>query len=267
MRRLMAAFLLLGTALLAAPHGNAATPAPLRFAIEPDYPPMEFRDPATNALTGFDVDLGTAIAAHLHRPVSWQETSFPQMLPSLDSGRVDAILSGMSDLATRHQAARFIDYLRSGPQFFILATHASQYPNETALCGRRVGASRRTSFPKEIAAWSATHCGNTPITVVGTDGSPDARLQLSQGRIDAAVQGGETLPYIMQQSPGTFALVGTPLAYQYTGLGVATGDTSLLTAVASALSAMLADGSYGRIAQKWHLTPYAIHKVTINAGQ
>ena len=37
----------------------------LRVAIIPNYPPMEFRDPATSELTGFDVDLGKAIAAKL----------------------------------------------------------------------------------------------------------------------------------------------------------------------------------------------------------
>ncbi|MFB9968907.1 transporter substrate-binding domain-containing protein [Pseudoroseomonas cervicalis] len=31
-------------------------------AIVPNYPPLEMRDPQTNQLTGFDVELGNAIA-------------------------------------------------------------------------------------------------------------------------------------------------------------------------------------------------------------
>ena len=33
----------------------------IKVAIVPNYPPMEFRDPATNTLTGFDVELGEAL--------------------------------------------------------------------------------------------------------------------------------------------------------------------------------------------------------------
>ncbi len=77
-----------------------------------------------------------------------------------------------------------------------------------ALCGKNVGASRRTSFPKKIAAWSEKNCGGNPIKFVGTEGSADARTQLRQGRLDAAVQGGETLPYIMDLEPNTYVPVG-----------------------------------------------------------
>ena len=78
----------------------------------------------------------------------------------------------------------------------------------TAVCGKRVGASRRTSFPKHIAAWSDAHCGGDAIQFVGTEGSADARTQLKQGRLDAAVQGGETLPYMMELEPGAYVPIG-----------------------------------------------------------
>ena len=141
------------------------------------------------------------IAHKLGIKIEWQETSFDQMMPAIATGRVDAIISGMSDLATRHDAASFIDYLHTGPQFFIQQSRAGEFKDMAALCGKNVGASRRTSFPKEIAAWSDAHCAGRPINVVGTEGSADARTQLRQGRIDAAVQGSETLGYIMEQEP------------------------------------------------------------------
>ncbi len=70
------------------------------------------------------------------------------------------------------------------------------------------GASRRTSFPREIAAWSEQNCKDNPVVFVGTEGSADARTQLKQGRIDAAVQGNETLPYVMGLEPNTYMALG-----------------------------------------------------------
>jgi len=245
-----------------------AQTATLTFANVPNYPPLEFRDPATGVLTGFDVELGNAIAAEVGRRAVWQETSFDQMLAALQTGRVDAILSGMSDVATRHDAASFVDYLRTAPQFLIQQARAGEFTEAAALCGRKVGASRRTLFPKNIAAWSEANCpADRQIVFVGTDGSADARSQLKQGRIDAAVQGNETLPYVMDQEPGAFQTLGAPFGGSLNGIALAVKDTALQQAVAAALDAMIADGSYAKLLAKWKLTPNALEKATINAGQ
>ena len=50
---------------------------------------------------------------------------------------------------------------------------AGELKEAAALCGRKVGASRRRLFPKYIAAWSDANSGATPIVFVGTDGSAD----------------------------------------------------------------------------------------------
>ena len=264
MRNLVAAALLwLPTAVAAA----ADLPAAITVAVVPNYPPLEFRDPATGALTGFDVELGEAIGQKLGVKWTWQETSFDQMLPALTTGRVGAIMSGMTDYASRHEASTFADYLRSGPAFFVQQSRAADFKDMAALCGKNVGASRRTSFPNEIAAWSDAHCPGNPIKVVGTEGSADARTQLKQGRIDAAVQGNETLPYVMEQESKAYMALGGPIATQLTGIALPVHDAALQQAVAGALDALIADGTYHALLAKWHLTDNGIEKATINAGQ
>ena len=239
----------------------------IRVAIVPNYPPMEFRDPATNTLTGFDVELGEALARKLGVKIIWQETSFDQMMPAIATGRVDAILSGMTDLASRQDTATFVDYLRNGPRFFTRQSRAAEFKDMTAVCGKRVGASRRTSFPKHIAAWSDAHCGGDAIQFVGTEGSADARTQLKQGRLDAAVQGGETLPYMMELEPGAYIPIGDVFDVQFTGLALSVKEKALQQAVVEALDALIADGSYRALLAKWKLTDYGVEKATINAGQ
>ncbi len=266
----------IATALLCLPLAQAqaadlpsaiAAAGAIKVAIVPNYPPLEYRDPATNTLAGFDVELGEAIARKLGLRLVWQETSFDQMMPAITTGRVDAIMSGMTDLATRHGAASFVDYLRSGPQFFIQQSRAAEFADLAALCGRNVGTSRRTSFPKEIASWSDAHCPGKSIVVVGTEGSADARTQLKQGRIDAAVQGNETLPYIMEQEPKAYATLGGPIAFQFTGIALPVQETGLQQAVATALDGLIADGTYKAMLAKWHLSDNGIEKAAINAGQ
>ncbi|MCW5255871.1 ABC transporter substrate-binding protein [Verminephrobacter aporrectodeae subsp. tuberculatae] len=243
--------------------------APIRAAVVSNYPPLEYKDPASGKLVGFDIDLGEALAARLGTTIRWEETSFDQMTSSLATGRVDIILSGMTDLATRREVLRFIDYLKSGPQFYVLSSRAAEFASPQALCGRKIGTSRRTSFPAEVAAWSAEHCekaGKSAITVIGTDGSADARAQLRQGRIDAAVQGGETLHYIFGLEPNTYTLVGKPFATQYVGLATGRKDEAFSSELAAAMRQLIADGSYAKIAAKWGLTDYAVTKLIIDSA-
>lgn len=271
MKRLLVAAAFLGamhaSGLAAELPAEIAKRGSLKVAVVPNYPPMEFRDPATNALSGFDVELGEAIGRKLGVKIEWTETSFAEFMPSISTGRVDAILSGFTDYASRHEVATFVDYLRSGPQFFVQASRKAEFKDTTSLCGKKVGSSRRTMFPAQIAAWSENNCGGNPIQVVGTDGSADARTQLRQGRIDAAAQGNETLPYIMDLEPNTYATVGEPIAQQFTGIALPVKEKALQQAMLEAVDALIADGTYKTLLAKWKLSDNAIEKATINAGQ
>ncbi len=243
--------------------------APITAAVVANYPPMEFKDPATGKLTGFDIDLGEALAAKAGTTIKWEETSFDQMMSSLATGRVDIILSGMTDLPARREAVRFIDYLKTGPQFYVMKDRAAEFASMAALCGKKVGASRRTSFPVEIGKWSDEQCvktGKPAIAVIGTDGSADARTQLRQGRLDAAVQGGETMPYIMGQEPNAYMTVGKTFAFQYVGLATNRKDDALGAELAGAMTKLIADGTYAKIAAKWGLSDYAVPKLILDSA-
>lgn len=233
----------------------------------PNYPPLEFKDPKTGTLTGLDIDLGNALAKKLGIEIKWEEISFEQMVSALTTGRADMILSGMSDLPTRRDTLDFVDYLESGAQFYTTADRKDEYKTLTDLCGKTVGASRRTSFPKEMENWSKTACegaGKPALKIVGTEGSADARTQLRQKRLDAAVQGSETLPYLLNLEPNTYAIVGEPFTSVYQGMGFAKKDTQLRDAVAKAFSEMLKDGTYAEVLKKWELSAAKVDKLMIN---
>lgn len=103
--------------------------------------------------------------------------------------------------------------------------------------------------------------------MIGTEGSADARAQLQQNRLDAAMQGSETIPYLMALDKGKYKPVGLAISKQFTGLGIEKSNTELVTAISEALQGMIEDGTYGKILKKWDLEQGAVEKITINAGQ
>src|SRR3546814_1362435 len=80
--------------------------------------------------------------------VEWQEIAFAQMLPSLQTGRVDLVMAGMSDLPTRRELQDFVDYLKTGAQFYTTVANAKEIKSTADLCGKKVGASRSTKDRK-----------------------------------------------------------------------------------------------------------------------
>jgi polar amino acid transport system substrate-binding protein len=271
--------LLAAAAVLAAASAAQAQAAPDRvkaagklvIATQPNYAPITFKDPATNRLTGFDIELGEAIAAELGLKAEWQETAFAQMLPSLQTGRVDMVMAFMSDTPQRRDTADFVNYIRSGAQYYTQAsrTDIKAWPD---LCGKKIGASRSTTSPADIAAWSKENCeakGLKAVEVIGTEGSVDARAQLKTGRLDAGVQGNETLPYFQNLEPNTYAIVGAPFTDKLVGIPfVKTAEgQQLRDAVKGAIERLQAKGAYARLAAKYGLQGNALSPISINQGK
>jgi polar amino acid transport system substrate-binding protein len=270
--------LLLSAALLATASTANAQAVPDRvkaagklvIATQPNYAPITYKDPATNKLTGFDIELGEAIAAELGLKAEWQETAFAQMLPSLQTGRVDMVMAFMSDTPARRETADFVNYVRSGAQYYTQAsrTDIKAWPD---LCGKKIGASRATTWPADIAAWSKENCeskGLKPVEVIGTEGSVDARAQLKTGRLDAGVQGNETLPYFQNLEPNTYAIVGAPFTDKLVGIPfVKTPEgQQLRDAVKGAIERLQAKGTYAQLVEKYGMRNNTLFPITINQG-
>jgi polar amino acid transport system substrate-binding protein len=268
--------IVLGVAALAASAFAQAAELPgeikqagsLRLTVNSTYAPMEYRDPATNELVGLDIDLANELAKRLGGlKIVWSETPFAELIPSLQTRRADFIISGIQDRSSRRETADFVDYLTTGPQFFVLTE--SEVKSATDICGKKVGTTRSTAFPIEIEKWSKQNCeaaGKPAIQYVPGENSIDVRNQLKQGRIDAAVQGSETLPYAQQQEAGKYRVVGEQLSIGYQGIMFRKDDAALREVVTEKLAAMIADGTYKAILDKYGLGANAVAKPLMNAA-
>ena len=191
-----------GTPAQAAPLSGAVGQVPpdiraagvLRLGTSPTYAPLEYKDPATNALIGLDIDLGNALAARLDLKPEWIEQGFEQLIVSLDTGRIDVGASGMTDIPERREKTDFVDYFATGVQLFTQAPAPAGLATAVDLCGKRVAVNRNGIFLIRTREFSETHCvaaGRPPMHLSLTDRTVDSRLQLIQGRVDAAAQGVE----------------------------------------------------------------------------
>ncbi|GLK83162.1 ABC transporter substrate-binding protein [Ancylobacter defluvii] len=239
----------------------------VRVALEAAYPPLEVRNTA-GEFEGFDIDLAAAMAKVLGVKIEYQDGAFEQMTPSLQSGRVDMIMSGFYDTPKRRAMFDFIDYLKAGAQFYSLAENKEVQKLED-LCGKTVSSVRGTSYPDTIKAFSDKICaGKEPITVILDTNLGQQITNLKTGRIVAGVQGLEAVPTIVQTEPGTFMVLGEPISLALMGMAFNKGenDVVLRDAFVYALKQVIADGTYDQLIKKWKLDISTYKDVTVNAG-
>jgi len=86
----------------------------LRVGMELAYPPFEMQDPQGNP-AGVSVDLARALGAYLHEPVTIEAIPFSGLIPALKTGKIDAVISSMTETPERAQSIDFSDpYLSTG---------------------------------------------------------------------------------------------------------------------------------------------------------
>src|SRR2546422_5268527 len=85
----------------------------IKVASDIPYPPMEMFD-ENQKLTGLDYDLAQALGAKLGVRLELQTQAFESIIPSLQSGKNDIIMSGMNDTAERQETLDFVDYFHAG---------------------------------------------------------------------------------------------------------------------------------------------------------
>jgi len=259
---------LVATSAFADSNLNLLKDGELRILSNPIYPPMEYVNPESGTIDGFDIDLANAIAKKLNLTTVFVPAAFQQLQSGLQTGRADMIISGMSDNTKRQASMDFVDYLTSGPILFTINASAGKFKQTSDLCGKKIAGSRSTSFGENVKDWSAANCeakGKPAMSFDGTEDSNAARLGMKQGRYDAVVQGIETIAYQMKVEPDTYTMIGDPLlSNDVFGMGFKKDNTALRDAVAGAFDDVIKDGTYAELLKKWGLVHNAVPKAVVN---
>jgi polar amino acid transport system substrate-binding protein len=94
--------------------GAGAPHRVLKIGMELAYPPFEMEDPNGNP-TGVSPDLARALAEYLHEPLAIENIPFSGLIPALKTGKIDAVISSMTETPERAQSIDFSDpYLTTG---------------------------------------------------------------------------------------------------------------------------------------------------------
>lgn len=236
----------------ALPAGALAQPGTIRFCSDISSPPLEFYANGQQP-TGSDIDLGNAIAAKLGVKAQWVNTAFAGIIPALQAGHCDAILSQLFDKPARRAVVNFVDYMNSSEAIMVRKGNPDHVTGLSGLCGLSVAAETGTTVADSLTAQSksCTSGGKKPIAVQTFLRDSDALSQLGLGHVAAYGTTVESGGYAITKNSGLYELAGPPFGQIATGIATAKKNTALHGAIAAAFAALRADGTYQQIMTKW----------------
>ncbi|MCX5816711.1 MAG: transporter substrate-binding domain-containing protein [Proteobacteria bacterium] len=212
-----------------------------------DYPPFTVKT-KDGKLMGLDIDLGMLIADVMEVKAKTVQMPFAELLPALQSGKIDMIISAMTIVPKRNLKVAFIGpYFVSGQS--IMATKM------TAMSVENLNDMNKPDFTLAVP-------GGTTSEMIAKKNVPKAQIKVAKdmneavkmlldGKVkavmsDTATCAVETVRYKEKNIVST-----PPLTFEPIGIAIAENDPLFFNFLSNFLSGMRGSGDLEMITNKW----------------
>jgi polar amino acid transport system substrate-binding protein len=236
----------------------------LTVGTDTTYAPNEYLD-ANGKAIGWEIDLFNAVAADLGVKANFVSANFDTIIPAVKGGKYDVGLSSFTDTKVREAQVDFANYYVAGTQWASLAGKKAVDPNNA--CGLTVSAQTGSTEVDDLTAKSAAcvKAGKKPITTLSFDDQNQATNAVQLRRAQALSADSPVTEDAVHRSAGKLQLDGAIYGSAPYGLATAKGST-LVKAIAAALTDLYKNGTYGKILAKWGVTPGAVKSFTVDGA-
>lgn len=244
------------------------------------YPPVEYMQ--GGKAVGIDPDIADALGKQLGVKLQFENGKFDSLIVGLQANRYNVIMSAMNDTKDRQNGVNsatgkkagtgvdFVDYFTAGTSILVQKGNPKGIKSLDDLCGKVVALQRGTTS-EGIAKAQNTKCtkdGKKAITLQTFDTDPEALLRLKQGASVADLNDFPVAAYNAKTSGGgkDFEVIGDQIEAGPYGIAVSKQNTQLRDALQAAVDAIIKNGEYQKILQKWNVTDGAVTEAKINGG-
>lgn len=221
---------------------NTAPEKVLKVGSDISYAPFEFMDDKQQP-TGFDIELMNAIGTDMGYKVKFETASFDGLIPSLQAGKYDAVISAMTITDDRAKSVQFSDKYFKTVQY-IASKKGSNIKTLADLKGKKVGVQLNTT-----GQFAVEKKGMTPKKY---DTTPDALNDLLNGGVDAVVADAPVVLWFQAQNANAnIESVEADTEQEYYGIAMKLDNKDLGTKLNASLKKLIDSGKYNDIYKKW----------------
>jgi len=217
--------------------GTAASMPPLNMTTK------------TGEIVGLEVDLARAMAAAMKVKLRLAPVAFADLLPALEAGRVDVVLSGMTMTPERNMRFAFVGpYFVSGKSFLAKEATLASAKGSTDLNNP----SMRLAALRASTSQAFVEQHMPKATLVLTKDYDEAIRLVLEDKVDAMIADFPICILSVQRYPdrGLYALL-TPLTYEPIGIALPGNDPLLVNWTQNWLRELEATGELEQTKDRW----------------
>lgn len=242
-----------------APSGASSVPADikaikdrgaLKVGVKVDVPKFGFKDPKTNKIEGFEIDIAKAIAKKIlgdENKIDLQAVTAKTRGPLLDNGEVDMIAATFTITEERKQSYNFSDpYFVDGVG--LMVKKASGLQSLKDFNGKKIGVAQSATSKKAIQA-EANKLG-IKVDFLEFATYPEIKSALDSGRIDCFSVDGSILFGYLDDST---VILNDRFDPQNYGIASKKGNDALAKTINDTIAELKSSGEIDKLKQKWGL--------------
>ena len=231
------------SSMIVSGSANAGT---LLVGTDAGLAPFEFKDPKTNEIVGFDIDLINAIAKAVGDEAKIQNMQFAGLIPALQSNMVDVGAAAITITPERQKQVLFTDpYYDVGLVMVIQKKNSDKFKTLKDMEGKRICA--QIGSTGSILASTVKNA-----TVANFDQIGEAFMELKMNGCDSVmVDKTVTLYYLTKHNDEDIMMVPHVYNPKQNGFAVAKNNKALLEKLNKGLKIIKENGEYDKIYEKW----------------
>jgi polar amino acid transport system substrate-binding protein len=235
--------------------GAGAMAAGLKVGLSADYPPLAYLQDGD--IVGIEADSAKAVGAIIDQDMTLVNMPFDQLIPALQAGDIDVIMSGMSVTPERSEQVLFTDSYMDVGQMAIMTTdkvgHFSQ-PWALYSKGVRIGVEPGTTG----ADFVARELKEAQVTFF--DDSAAAFAGLRRNEIDLYIHDAPTSWQLATSNEnGDLISLYKPLTSEKLAWAVRKDDVRLAARLNDALQLLKRNGTITYIFNRWIPVTVEVH--------
>jgi polar amino acid transport system substrate-binding protein len=229
----------------------------------PGYAPFYLLADDGETLVGADPELLRAAGDVLGVEIEFSALGFDALIPALQSNRIDMAAGAFLEVVD------FVSYFAGGTSLIVPAGNPKEIGLES-MCGTTIAVQQGTVYADNYMPIFNDECvaaGEDEITISIFPTQPDATIALGAGRADASMSDYGPLAYVAERSNGQFEVLQENYDPSTWGFGFPQGS-ELSPAISAAFTALMEDGTYTEILEKWGVEDGAVteSEVVTSAG-
>jgi ABC-type amino acid transport substrate-binding protein len=225
---------------------NTLTPGILLVGSCLDYKPFEYYQ--GGQLVGFDVEIMGAIAQKLGLTLQWKKADFDTIFTALAGHSFDAVAAAATIKPDRLQVVSFSNpYYNSRQALTVNTSKTPTITNTSQLTSSDTVGVQKGTTGKD---WAEANLAPKGIQIKTYVNAPDAFTDLQAGNITGVINDEPSSEAEVQSRP-TLKVVQPIDTGEHYGIAVAKDRPDILAGINSALAAIIADGTYATIFNKY----------------